>query len=207
LRTNAGTRIFNSYHKEGEKNKYEVFVLRTNAVASSLIIIFNRMRKLIEKLFNPSPLRKAEGLVKIINEKEPEFENLSADGIEKKSQELRNKIKNGEKLDSLLPEAFALVRETSKRTLGQRHYNVQLLGGIVLHQGNIAEMLTGEGKTLASTAPIYLNALTGKGVHIVTVNDYLAKRDTVWMGQIYKALGVSTACLIHDGALIYEPRV
>jgi len=163
------------------------------------------MRKLIEKLFNPSPLRKAEGLVKIINEKEPEFENLSADGIEKKSQELRNKIKNGEKLDSLLPEAFALVRETSKRTLGQRHYNVQLLGGIVLHQGNIAEMLTGEGKTLASTAPIYLNALTGKGVHIVTVNDYLAKRDTVWMGQIYKALGVSTACLIHDGALIYDP--
>ncbi len=205
MRTNAGTRIFNSYHKEGEKNKYEVFVLRTNAVASSLIIIFNRMRKLIEKLFNPSPLRKAEGLVKIINEKEPEFENLSADGIEKKSQELRNKIKNGEKLDSLLPEAFALVRETSKRTLGQRHYNVQLLGGIVLHQGNIAEMLTGEGKTLASTAPIYLNALTGKGVHIVTVNDYLAKRDTVWMGQIYKALGVSTACLIHDGALIYDP--
>ncbi|HXF44394.1 MAG TPA: preprotein translocase subunit SecA, partial [Candidatus Paceibacterota bacterium] len=110
-----------------------------------------------------------------------------------------------ESTDSLLPQAFALVREASRRTLGQRHFDVQLMGGIVLHEGKIAEMMTGEGKTLAATLPAYLNALSGKGVHVVTVNDYLAKRDAIWMGQIYYALGLSVSCIVHDSAYVYDP--
>jgi len=113
----------------------------------------------------------------------------------------------GEKsLDDILPEAFAVVREAAKRTLDQRHYDVQLIGGIVLHQGNIAEMKTGEGKTLAATLSLYLNALTGKGAHLITVNDYLAKRDAVWMGQVFYALKLSTACIVHDSAFVYDPE-
>lgn len=135
------------------------------------------------------------------------MEKLSLEDLRKKSDKLKKMVReDGADLDDILVDAFALVRETSKRTLGQRHYDVQLIGGMVLHEGKIAEMLTGEGKTLAATLPIYLNALTGRGVHVVTVNDYLAKRDVVWMGQIYHALGLSVACIIHNQALLYDPE-
>jgi len=141
--------------------------------------------------------------VKLLNEEQI----LQESGLLKKEAQLATDD-NHQKiiLDQLLPRAFALVREVAKRTLGQRHFDVQLMGGIALHQGKIAEMRTGEGKTLAATAPAYLNALAGKGVHIITVNEYLAKRDTVWMGQIYHALGLGVACLVHEGALIYDPH-
>ncbi|MEK7133271.1 MAG: preprotein translocase subunit SecA, partial [Patescibacteria group bacterium] len=130
-------------------------------------------------------LKRLKPLVERINALERDFENLKDDDLPKKTQELKERLKRGETLDDLLPEAFALVREAAKRTLGQRHYDVQLLGGIILHQGKIAEMKTGEGKTLVATLPAYLNALLEKGAHIVTVNDYLSRRDAVWMGQIY----------------------
>ncbi|MBI2035634.1 MAG: preprotein translocase subunit SecA [Candidatus Liptonbacteria bacterium] len=146
-----------------------------------------------------------DAIVAKISALEPETEKLSSEALKEKTLEFKERLKNGETLDDILPEAFALTRETAKRTLGQRHYDVQLIGGIVLHRGAIAEMMTGEGKTLASTAPVYLNALSGCGVHVVTVNEYLAKRDTVWMGQIYHALGLRVACLVHEGALLYDP--
>lgn len=136
---------------------------------------------------------------------EGEISVLSDDELKAESLKLQKRAKGGESLDTLLVRAFALVRESAKRKLGQRHYDAQLWGGLVMHQRGIAEMMTGEGKTLAATAPVYLNALSGKGVHIVTVNDYLAKRDTDWMGQIYYALGLSVACLVHDAAYIYDP--
>ena len=120
-------------------------------------------------------------------------ENFSA-----KTAEFKSKVQKGIKLDDLIPEAFAYVREASKRTLNERHFDVQLMGGIILHQGKIAEMLTGEGKTLVSTLAVYLNSLIGKGVHVVTVNDYLAKRDSEWMGQIYKFLGLSVGCITNE---------
>ncbi len=164
------------------------------------------MKNLIEKMFGPNHFKGIEKKVEEINRKEAELEKLSLEEIGGKSDELRKRAKEGAKLDDLLPDAFALVREAAKRTLNQRHYDVQLMGGIILHRGEIAEMLTGEGKTLASTAPIYLDALAGKGVHVVTVNEYLAKRDTIWMGQIYRALGISAACLVHEGAYIYDPE-
>src|SRR3989344_54147 len=123
-----------------------------------------------------------------INELEPAFEKFSLEELKAKTQEFKKRLAEGGTLDDLLPEAFAAVREVSRRTLGQRHYDVQLIGGMVLHDGKIAEMRTGEGKTLVATLPSYLNALTGRGVHVVTVNDYLSRRDAVWMGQIYHAL-------------------
>ncbi|MDP3901777.1 MAG: preprotein translocase subunit SecA [bacterium] len=144
-------------------------------------------------------------LVADINALEPETKSLADDQLMVESNKLRDLVVGGESLDKVLPYAFALVRETAKRKLGQRHFDVQLMGGIVLHQGKIAEMRTGEGKTLAATSPVYLNALTGKGVHVVTVNEYLAKRDAVWMGQIYHALGLKVACLVHEGAKLYDP--
>ncbi|MCR4260798.1 MAG: preprotein translocase subunit SecA [Candidatus Colwellbacteria bacterium] len=140
-----------------------------------------------------------------INAMEGEISALSDEELKKESLKLQTMAKGGDSLDSLLARAFALVREAAKRKLGQRHYDVQLWGGLVMHQRGIAEMMTGEGKTLAATAPAYLNALSGKGVHIVTVNDYLAKRDTAWMGQIYYALGLSVSCLVHDAAYMYDP--
>ncbi len=139
-----------------------------------------------------------------INFFEPDFEKLSAEQLKEKTKELRQQLQNGKTLDDLLPEAFALVREAAKRTLNQRHFDAQMIGGIVLHQGKIAEMKTGEGKTLAATLPAYLNALEGKGVHIVTVNDYLAKRDMVWMGQIYDALGLSAGCIVNESGYVYD---
>ena len=132
-----------------------------------------------------------------INSIEPEVAGLSDEALRARTDEFRNRAANGETLDQLLPEAYATVREAAKRTLGQRHFDVQMIGGIVLHQGMIAEMKTGEGKTLAATLPVYLNALEGMGSHVVTVNDYLAQRDAAWMGEIYTFLGLSVGCIVH----------
>ena len=137
-------------------------------------------------------------IVAKINDWETKINQISDESFALKTAEFKSKIKNGLKLDDLLPEAFAYVREAAKRTLGERHYDVQLMGGIILHQGKIAEMKTGEGKTLVSTLPVYLNALLDKGVHIVTVNEYLAKRDSEWMGRIYKFLGLTVGCIAND---------
>ncbi|HXT35685.1 MAG TPA: preprotein translocase subunit SecA, partial [Chloroflexota bacterium] len=148
---------------------------------------------------NNKELKKLQPLVDQINALEPEFEPLTDEELAAKTEELRGRYLDGEELDDLLPEAFANVREAAKRTLGQRHYDVQLMGGMVLHQGKIAEMRTGEGKTLVATLPAYLNALTGEGVHLVTVNDYLARRDAGWNGRIFNLLGLTTGCLISSG--------
>src|SRR3990167_1407139 len=136
-----------------------------------------------EKLFgsNEREINKLRPLVEHINVFEPTLQTLSDDDLKGKTEEFKKRLSQGATLDDILPEAFAVVRETAKRVIGERHYDVQLLGGIALHYGKIAEMKTGEGKTLTSTLPIYLNALSGKGVHVVTVNDYLAKRDCNWM--------------------------
>ena len=152
-------------------------------------------------------LKKLKPIVEEINKLEKKIEKLSDEELKNKTKELRGQspaLPAG-RLDEILPEAFAMVREAAKRTLKQRHFDVQLMGGIILHQGKIAEMKTGEGKTLVATLPAYLNALEGKGVHIVTVNDYLSRRDTVWMGQIYHVLGLSVGCLNHEASYLYDP--
>ena len=149
--------------------------------------------------------KKLRPLVEEINSLEPQVVQRSDAQLRAMTDQFRERLAEGQDLDDLLPEAFALVREAAKRNLGQRHYDVQLMGGLVLHQGKIAEMKTGEGKTLVSTLPVYLNALAGRGVHLVTVNDYLAKRDCVWMGPIYHALGLSVACVQHDASYQYDP--
>src|SRR3989338_3675872 len=142
-----------------------------------------------------------------INALEPQFKKLSDDELRGKTAEFRHRLeKNETGFDDLLPEAFAAAREAAVRALGQRHFDVQLLGGIVLNRGAIAEMRTGEGKTLVATAPAYLNALPGKGVHVITVNDYLARRDAVWMGKVYHALGLSVGCITHESAYLYDPH-
>ena len=142
-------------------------------------------------------VKKQYKIVNQINALEPDFIKLSDAELKAKTAEFRERLKKGETLDDILPEAFATVRETAKRVMGQRHYDVQLIGGIVLHKGMIAEMKTGEGKTLVATLAAYLNALEGKGVHVVTVNDYLAKRDAEWMGQIYRFLGLTVDYIVH----------
>jgi len=147
---------------------------------------------------NERDLRKIQPLVERINSLEPQIYPLSDQRLAAKTGELKERVERGEPLDDLLPEAFAVVREVGRRTLGERPFDVQLIGGIVLHEGKIAEMATGEGKTLVSTLPAFLNALPGKGVHIVTVNDYLAKRDSEWMGVIYRFLGLSVGVILHD---------
>ncbi len=152
-------------------------------------------------------LKTAEPLVAKINALEAEITELSAEALRQKTAEFKNRLSSGETLDQILPEAFACVREASRRTLGQRHFDVQLIGGIALHQGNIAEMRTGEGKTLVATLPAYLNALAGKGVHIVTVNDYLSRRDATWMGQIYNALGLTVSVIAHESSFLYDPNL
>ena len=156
------------------------------------------MWKFLQNLWdtNQRELKRIAPLVARINELEPGFAKLSDQELKAKTPEFKGRLNNGETLEELLPEAFATVREAAKRTLNQRHYDVQLMGGIILHEGKIAEMKTGEGKTLVSTLPAYLNALTGKGVHVVTVNDYLAKRDSEWMGQI-RFLGLSVGVILH----------
>ena len=154
---------------------------------------------------NEKYLKKIQSLVDKINSLEKEFEGFSNERLKEKTGEFKERLRKGETLNDILPEAFALVRESAKRTLHQRHFDVQLIGGLVLHQGKIAEMKTGEGKTLAATLPLYLNALEEKGCHLVTVNDYLARRDTVWMGQIYHALGLTVGCLNHEQSFLYDP--
>jgi preprotein translocase subunit SecA len=157
---------------------------------------FNILKKIF-KTSNERKLIEIQPLVQKINSLEPQIQKLSDQELKDKTQEFKKRIKNGENLIKILPEAFACVREASVRTTGQRHFDVQLLGGIILHQGNISEMKTGEGKTLVATLPAYLNSLTEKGVHVVTVNDYLAKRDSEWMSKIYNFLGVSVGCIVN----------
>ena len=164
----------------------------------------------LQKLFgsNERVVNKLRPIAETIDTYSEAFERLSDDEIRAKTDEFRKRLAAGETVDDILPEAFATVREAAKRAIGERHYGVQLLGGIVLHQGKIAEMRTGEGKTLTSTLPIYLNALDGKGVHVVTVNDYLAKRDANWMGRVYAFLGLSTSCICHQSTSFrFEPNV
>ena len=166
------------------------------------------MLKGLAQILGTSPekaVKKLRPAVDEINGLEPEFERLSDGQLRSKTDHFKARLQSGEELDDLLPEAFAAVREAAKRTLGQRHFDVQLMGGIVLHEGKIAEMKTGEGKTLVSTLAVYLNALKGEGVHVVTVNDYLARRDAQWMGAIYHLLGLTTGTLQHDTAFLYEP--
>lgn len=144
---------------------------------------------------NSKIIKKYLPIVKDINSYAEEFASLDDEVLKHKTIEFKQRLQAKETLDELLPEAFALVREAATRVLGQRHYNVQLMGGITLHNAMIAEMFTGEGKTLVATLPAYLNALTGKGVHLITVNDYLASRDSEWMGAIFKFLGLSVGCI------------
>ncbi len=156
--------------------------------------------KVLTKVFGTKhdrEIKKIRPIVQQINALEPEIEKLTDDELKAKTPYFKEKIERGASLDELLPEAFAVVRETSKRVLGMRHFDVQLIGGVVLHQGKIAEMKTGEGKTLVATLPVYLNALLGRGVHVVTVNDYLAKRDSEWMGKIYNFLGLDVGVIVH----------
>jgi len=153
---------------------------------------------------NKKFLKKLEPIVSSVNDLEEKMKSLTDEGLKNVTSELRNRLNGGQSLDEILSEAFAAAREASRRTLGQRHFDVQLLGGIILHQGKIAEMRTGEGKTLVATLPAYLNAISGKGVHVVTVNDYLSRRDAVWMGQIYNALGLTVGCTNHEASYIYD---
>ncbi|RME66079.1 MAG: preprotein translocase subunit SecA, partial [Nitrospirae bacterium] len=164
--------------------------------------------KLLEKIIgtkNDRELKRLWKVVEQINALEPTIASLSDLELRKKTDEFRDRLAKGETLDDLLIEAFAVVRETGKRKLNMRHFDVQLIGGIVLHEGKIAEMKTGEGKTLVATLPIYLNALEGKGVHLVTVNDYLAKRDAQWMGPIYHSLGLTVGVIQHEASFLYDP--
>ena len=158
--------------------------------------------KFFDRLFNGSNEKEIKKIRKIveqqINPLEDGLKKPSDSSLANKTNEFKARLAKGETLDDILPEAFAVIREASRRVLGMRHFDTQLIGGIILHRGNIAEMCTGEGKTLVATAPVYLNALEGKGVHVITVNDYLAKRDSEWMGQVYKFLGLSVGLIIHD---------
>jgi preprotein translocase subunit SecA len=163
---------------------------------------------ILDKIFGDESQRRIKSLRPIvaqINALEEKIRPLSDAGLRSKTDEFKSRIAEGESVDDLLPEAFAVVREASRRTLGQRHYDVQLMGGIVLHKCGISEMRTGEGKTLVATLPTYLNALEGKGVHVVTVNDYLSRRDGVWMGQIYAFLGLSVGVINTDASYLYDP--
>jgi len=154
------------------------------------------LNRLLTALFgsrNERLVRQLSKSVAKVNALEAGLKDLDDAALQAKTAELKARVANGETLDALLPEAFAVCREGAKRSLGMRHYDVQLIGGMVLHSGKIAEMRTGEGKTLMATLPVYLNALSGKGVHVVTVNDYLARRDAAWMGKLYNFLGLSVA--------------
>ena len=160
----------------------------------------NHMFNLLKKVFgssNDREIKRLSARVDEVNAFEPAIRALSDSDLRGKTAEFKEKLSQGASLDDILPEAFAVVREAAVRTLGQRHFDVQIIGGLVLHEGKIAEMKTGEGKTLAATMPVYLNALGGKGVNVVTVNDYLANRDAQWMGEIYKFLGLSVGVIVH----------
>ena len=154
----------------------------------------------LDSLFNMADKKELKNFAKMaekINTLEPKFESMRDKELKNMTSEFKERLANGETLDDILPEAFAVVREASKRVLGLRQYDVQFIGGMVLHQGRIAEMKTGEGKTLVAAAPVYLNALEGKGVHVVTVNDYLAKRDKEEMGKVYEFLGLTVGVILH----------
>ncbi len=166
------------------------------------------MVKILEKIFgtrNERELKRLFSIVEEINSFEPEISKLSDEKLKAKTEEFRERLSKGNSLDDLLTEVFATVREVAKRTLGMRHFDVQLVGGVVLHEGKIAEMKTGEGKTLVATLAAYLNALEGKGVHVVTVNDYLARRDVQWMGPVYNFLGLNVGVIQPDASFIYDP--
>jgi preprotein translocase subunit SecA len=153
---------------------------------------------------NEREIKRLRPRVAEIGALEPQIQALSDEQLRGKTEEFRARVAAGETVDDLLVEAFAVVREAGKRVLNMRHFDVQLIGGMVLHQGRIAEMKTGEGKTLVATGALYLNSLEGKGAHLVTVNDYLARRDVQWMGPIYHALGVSIASIIHEASFLYD---
>ncbi|MCK5308231.1 MAG: preprotein translocase subunit SecA, partial [Zetaproteobacteria bacterium] len=164
---------------------------------------------ILKKVFgskNEREVKRMEPLVESINVLESKMEALSDDELSGLTPKFQERVKGGESLDAILPEAFAAVREVSKRRLAMRHFDVQLVGGIVLHEGKIAEMKTGEGKTLVATLALYLNALSGKGANLITVNDYLARRDARWMGPIYHQLGLSLAIIQHDASFFYDPE-
>jgi len=154
---------------------------------------------ILSRLLDPNEreVKRHLSVAEAVNALEPELKELDDEALRARSDALREEAREGHDLDELLIEAFALCREASRRTIGLRHFDVQLVGGIVLHQGKIAEMKTGEGKTLVATLPVYLNALTGKGVHVVTVNDYLARRDAEWMGQSYRFLGLTVGVVVN----------
>ena len=155
---------------------------------------------LLERIFgtySEREIKKVLPIQKAVLDLADEYKAMSEEELINQTPILKERLANGETLDDILPQAFATVREASRRVLGMYHFPVQIIGGIILHQGRIAEMKTGEGKTLVATLPAYLNGLTGKGVHIVTVNDYLAKRDKEWMGKIYEFLGLSVGCIVH----------
>ena len=157
--------------------------------------------KFVEKIFGSHSQRELKMILPLVDKVEslrPQMQSLSDEELRGKTQEYKTRYANGESLDSLLPEAYATVREAAKRVLNMEHYRVQIIGGVILHQGRIAEMRTGEGKTLVSTLPAYLNALTGEGVHIVTVNDYLAHRDASWMGKVHEFLGLTVGCVLNS---------
>jgi preprotein translocase subunit SecA len=167
------------------------------------------MKKMLTKIFGDpqaKTLKRLKKRISSINELESVYEKMSLEKLAKQTQEFKKQLKDKKTLDDILPHAFAVVREASKRTLGMRHFDVQLIGGMALHEGSVAEMKTGEGKTLVATSPVYLNALTGKGVHVVTVNDYLAQRDAGWMAQLYHALGLTTGVIVADRSFIYDPE-
>ncbi|MFZ1812227.1 MAG: preprotein translocase subunit SecA [Candidatus Saccharimonadales bacterium] len=168
------------------------------------------MKQALTKIFGDPQARTLKRLTKkvaTVNALAEKYHAMNKTDLKKQTEVLKNRLgKKKTTLDDILPDAFALVREMSDRTLGQRHYDVQLIAGIALHEGNVAEMKTGEGKTLMATAPVYLNALSGKGVHVVTVNDYLAQRDTGWMGELYDALGLTTGCIINDQSFLYDAK-
>ena len=168
-------------------------------------------QKVLTKVFGDPQKRLVKVLekrVKAINDLEDKYKKMSDAELAKQTEVLKKKLQAKKKasLDAVLPDAFAIAREASQRVLGMRHFDVQLIGGIVLHDGDVAEMKTGEGKTLVATAPVYLNALEEKGVHVVTVNDYLAQRDASWMGELYHFLGLSTGVIINDASFIFDPE-
>ena len=164
---------------------------------------------LLKKFFgdeNQKKIDKTNSIIEKINSMEGEYKNLKDSDFSQKTQDLKDRLKKGESLEDITPPAFALVREAARRTLGQRAFDTQMMGAIFLCEGKIIEMKTGEGKTLTATMAVYLNALEGKGVHVVTVNDYLSRRDAVWMGQVYYLLGLKTACINHEQAFLYDPE-
>ena len=167
-------------------------------------IINNVLSKIVGSR-NDRLIKKYSSQVSKINALEKEMQSMGDDELASITEKLKQRIEKNETMDDILPEAFAVVRETAFRVLGQRHYDVQLIGGIVLHQGKIAEMRTGEGKTLVATLPTYLNAISGEGAHVITVNDYLAKRDAGWMGAVHHFLGLTVGCLQNNSSWVFNP--